>query len=334
MADGQTDPRKDPTNILGQLLLGQSKKLQQLGGQQVEEAFQQGVPLENIAQQIQSQSERPEVGIQALGQALAGEPQMSVGQPAGPSAPAQAPVAPQQAQAQPQAPQQAPQQQLPQLRQILGGLIRQTGASRQQDLQNKILEQQILGTTPAQQGDLQKLAIKQAQDLDKSGSLTASNLLNKFEPVANAFQGIFDSHQRVLASVENPSPAGDLALIFNFMKILDPASVVRESEFATAQNSASVPERVRNIYNSFISGERLGFKNSKQRKDFVDRAGKLFRSKEKSFNNDRRQFARLAKKNKIDPDKVFRNVGAKAAEDAGAISSMTDEQLQAIIGGQ
>jgi len=33
------------------------------------------------------------------------------------------------------------------------------------------------------------------------------------------------------------------------MKILDPGSVVREGEFATAQNSAGIPERIRAKYN-------------------------------------------------------------------------------------
>ncbi|MEM8882399.1 MAG: hypothetical protein AAGC82_17565, partial [Pseudomonadota bacterium] len=37
---------------------------------------------------------------------------------------------------------------------------------------------------------------------------------------------------RIDASAFEPSPAGDLALIFNYMKVLDPGSVVRESEFA------------------------------------------------------------------------------------------------------
>jgi len=39
--------------------------------------------------------------------------------------------------------------------------------------------------------------------------------------------------------------------------MLDPGSVVRESEFATAQNAAGVPDQVRNMYNKVLSGTRL-----------------------------------------------------------------------------
>ena len=67
--------------------------------------------------------------------------------------------------------------------------------------------------------------------------------------------------------------AGDLALIFNYMKMLDPGSVVREGEFATAQNTAGVPDRVLNSYNRALEGTRL---NPKQRKEFTKQAESLF----------------------------------------------------------
>ena len=76
-----------------------------------------------------------------------------------------------------------------------------------------------------------------------------------------------------LSSIKS-GPAS-IAMVFKFMKALDPTSVVREGEFATAENSAGVPEAVRNIYNKVASGERLG---DKQQKEFVDTAKKLANS--------------------------------------------------------
>ena len=63
-----------------------------------------------------------------------------------------------------------------------------------------------------------------------------------------------------------------IALVFKFMKALDPQSVVRESEFATAENSAGVDERVSNIYNKLLKGERLG---AAQIQQFIDTANLL-----------------------------------------------------------
>lgn len=61
----------------------------------------------------------------------------------------------------------------------------------------------------------------------------------------------------------------DLALIFAFMKMLDPGSVVREGEFANAQNTAGIPERVVNAYNKALRGTRL---SDKQRNEFFNTA--------------------------------------------------------------
>lgn len=63
-----------------------------------------------------------------------------------------------------------------------------------------------------------------------------------------------------------------IALVFKFMKALDPTSVVREGEFATAEQSAGVPEKVRNIYNKLVEGERLG---DKQIEQFIETAKQL-----------------------------------------------------------
>lgn len=80
-----------------------------------------------------------------------------------------------------------------------------------------------------------------------------------------------EAFQRVNATT--PDAAGDLSLIFAYMKILDPNSVVREQEFANAQNAAGVPDRVRNLYNQVMQGTRL---NPEQRRQFKEQARALF----------------------------------------------------------
>lgn len=87
------------------------------------------------------------------------------------------------------------------------------------------------------------------------------------------FKKQVDAYNRIVASAEDPSAAGDLALIFNYMKILDPGSTVREGEFATAQNSGSIPSIIQAQYNKVMKGERLA---NEQRSDFLDRSTRLY----------------------------------------------------------
>lgn len=57
--------------------------------------------------------------------------------------------------------------------------------------------------------------------------------------------------------LKEPSAANDVAMIYAFMKVLDPTSAVREGEYANAQNAGGIHERVWNLYNKAKDGTRL-----------------------------------------------------------------------------
>ena len=126
-------------------------------------------------------------------------------------------------------------------------------------------------------------------------------LRDDFTKLAAPFIQVRDSYGRIQESAKNPSAAGDLALVFNYMKMLDPGSTVREGEFATAQNSAGIPDRVRAMYNKSINGERLA---DTTRKDFVTRSDMLYKRQLNSHKKLESQFKGMAKKYNLDPDRT------------------------------
>jgi len=79
---------------------------------------------------------------------------------------------------------------------------------------------------------------------------------------------------KIKTSAKADSAAGDMSLIFAYMKMLDPDSVVREGEQATAEAARGIPDSVLNLYNKAMNGEKMGLT---QRKDFVTVARKLFK---------------------------------------------------------
>ena len=79
---------------------------------------------------------------------------------------------------------------------------------------------------------------------------------------------------KIKTSAKADSAAGDMSLIFAYMKMLDPDSVVREGEQATAEAARGIPDSVLNLYNKAIDGKKMGLT---QRKDFVTVARKLFK---------------------------------------------------------
>lgn len=114
-------------------------------------------------------------------------------------------------------------------------------------------------------------------------------------------QGIATSFDKVLKASQDNSPAGDLSLIYGFMRMQDPASTVREGEFATAQNAAGVPEKLRNMYNKAVNGERL---NDTQRADFANQAANLYEANLGQFTKLKNSYNKIASKQGFDPEAV------------------------------
>jgi hypothetical protein len=124
------------------------------------------------------------------------------------------------------------------------------------------------------------------------------------EPSVKRAETIADQTRIVRAASQNPDAAGDLSLIFAYMRVLDPTSVVREREFANAQNATGVPERIRNLYNNVLKGERL---NDVQRKQFVDRSTEIAKQSDISLQRQVRRYTNIANKYGIDPEMVIDN---------------------------
>lgn len=115
------------------------------------------------------------------------------------------------------------------------------------------------------------------------------------------FNVVQDAAGRILSTAKDPSAAGDLSLIFSYMKMLDPGSTVREGEFATAQNAAGVPVQIQNLWNKLKSGERL---SPAQRADFLKQAGNLYAEAEKGYTGTRDYYTGLANQYQVSPDRV------------------------------
>lgn len=101
----------------------------------------------------------------------------------------------------------------------------------------------------------------------------------------------------VADAAKDPSAAGDLALIFSYMKILDPGSTVREGEFANAANSGSIPQKIIGQYNKIINGQRL---SADQRTDFVTSAKRVFQGYQKQKDSIDKLYTDRAKQAKVD----------------------------------
>ncbi len=87
-----------------------------------------------------------------------------------------------------------------------------------------------------------------------------------------------DAFNKIKISSQDDSGAGDIALVTSFMKMLDPGSVVRETEFATARDTAGLFDRLSNAAQKIEDGK---FLSDEQRKAFADLAQKYMEAANK-----------------------------------------------------
>jgi hypothetical protein len=176
-------------------------------------------------------------------------------------------------------------------------LAEETAYQRQQDAFNRFIEQSKLEQSVkdklnaadvasfGQEKDLRALFLKQSEDFMKG--------LEGFQKVQTA------------AMTKQPSGASDIALIFGYMKVLDPNSVVREGEFATAENAGGVAERIRNSYNRIIEGERL---SPPIREQFIQSAREQFLPSLSKQQDREEWFADLSSNYGLNQDAVFKSL--------------------------
>lgn len=172
-----------------------------------------------------------------------------------------------------------------------------------------LTQQETLKTIAATKkldAETQKI-ILETEAMQKQGALDPEKIFEQERKLAKEYQAntknftdVQEAYRRIQAAEDNA--AGDLSLIFSYMKMLDPGSVVREGEFANAQNAAGVPQRVVNLYNKLLEGERLG---DKQRKQFRGQAEKLFGAAGKRENEVRSGLEKVIKNYGLNAENVF-----------------------------
>lgn len=124
----------------------------------------------------------------------------------------------------------------------------------------------------------------------------ADPTVRQFKEVENATKQIVELAQRK----DDRPGATDIALIISFMKALDPGSVVRETEFATAENAGGVPETIRNAYNKLVSGGRL---TPEIKREFASTATSIYNARRGGYNTFAETYRGLVQEAGGDPDK-------------------------------
>lgn len=116
------------------------------------------------------------------------------------------------------------------------------------------------------------------------------------EPVYKAHQDTESAHKQISSALKMGSPASDLAAATKIMKILDPGSVVRESELAMAMKAVGLEDKIVNAIPMLLSGQKL---TPTQRADFQKLADSLYEQSANQYNDKRKEYGGIAARNEL-----------------------------------
>ena len=131
------------------------------------------------------------------------------------------------------------------------------------------------------------------------------DLRGEWTKVSNPFEKIEGNHKKLKAALEKQTGVGDMSAIFMYMKMLDPGSVVRESEFSAAQQTAGVMQQVIVLGNQLMKGDKL---SPEQRGEFLALA-ETFYNVSKGYTDQKRGNLQFVLEN--NPTLKFSNVFGK-----------------------
>ena len=109
----------------------------------------------------------------------------------------------------------------------------------------------------------------------------------KGEPIYKDFNDMKSAFSQVVSSLSAGTPIGDVAGATKIMKLLDPGSVVRESELAIAMQASGRMDRLQNYFNNLMTGEKL---TPTQRDDFKALANELYAAAGQAYNQKRSEY--------------------------------------------
>lgn len=131
-------------------------------------------------------------------------------------------------------------------------------------------------------------------------------------PTVKAASEMDSAFRLIETAYRNPSPANDLAMATKYMKILDPTSVVRESELALAMSATGLIDKVKNYAEAIASGKKL---NPNQRTDFYNSAKAINEAFQSHKGNLSNNYSRIASQYGLKPDNVTFNPQGPSVDD-------------------
>jgi hypothetical protein len=122
------------------------------------------------------------------------------------------------------------------------------------------------------------------------------------EPIYKDFTDMKSAYGQVISALDQGSPIGDVAGATKVMKLLDPGSVVRESELGIAMAASGRMDRLKYYFDNWASGNKL---TPTQRSDFKQLSNELYAAAGQAYNQKRGEYIDFGASTGVELDKAL-----------------------------
>lgn len=127
------------------------------------------------------------------------------------------------------------------------------------------------------------------------------SLRDDFRADSKTYDEIRRQHGLITTALKDKSAAGTLAAATSFMKMLDPGSVVRESELGMALAAAGITDRIMNYANIIQSGKVL---TEQQRNEFASLTNEFLKAAQAEHDRRKNTYRQNAAEYGLSPERV------------------------------
>jgi hypothetical protein len=122
------------------------------------------------------------------------------------------------------------------------------------------------------------------------------------EPIYKDFTDMRSAYGQVTSALDQGTPIGDVAGATKIMKLLDPGSVVRESELGIAMAASGRMDRLKYYFDNWASGNKL---TPTQREDFKQLSNELYAAAGQAYNQKRGEYLDFGASTGVELDKAL-----------------------------
>jgi hypothetical protein len=191
---------------------------------------------------------------------------------------------------------------------------------------NKVLVETRKAGTEAKKAALELEAFKKTGGIDPDKVFGYEEKIRKeYQTRTGKYRELDGTFSNIKTSAASANGPGDIALITSFMKMLDPGSVVRETEFATGRDTAGLYANLQNRLQKAQNGQ---FLNKTQRDEYVALSKQYLDASKKRANEEKESLGKVVKNYGLNPENVFGIEAPVAAPAAPAPTLSASEQAE------